>query len=215
MLVLSNRSVSRIPRIVLFVIVSFLDKKTVIKSKLDSTAVEKEIIANSIDEKDIDSIDPLIRTGLDEDPECDPISENSVGGCAVRQQLVIYTAGTLHIVVVVVSIVGLFLGFIAGYLFSQKFHSHSQYPEAPFIEQHNHLERCVVRSDVVELFTFLVCRLSANQTGYLTPRANKAVNLVVNVASSTPPPKKDNLDVGKDLNIASDGTLQKIKKTYI
>jgi semaphorin 6 len=174
------------------------DKKTVIKSKLDSTAVEKEIIANSIDEKDIDSIDPLIRTGLDEDPECDPISENSVGGCAVRQQLVIYTAGTLHIVVVVVSIVGLFLGFIAGYLFSQKFHSHSQYPEAPFIEQHNHLER-----------------LSANQTGYLTPRANKAVNLVVNVASSTPPPKKDNLDVGKDLNIASDGTLQKIKKTYI
>jgi hypothetical protein len=187
----------------------------VIKSKLDSTAVEKEIIANSIDEKDIDSIDPLIRTGLDEDPECDPISENSVGGCAVRQQLVIYTAGTLHIVVVVVSIVGLFLGFIAGYLFSQKFHSHSQYPEAPFIEQHNHLERCVVRSDVVELFTFLVCRLSANQTGYLTPRANKAVNLVVNVASSTPPPKKDNLDVGKDLNIASDGTLQKIKKTYI
>ncbi|EFA11605.1 semaphorin-1a [Tribolium castaneum] len=171
------------------------DKKTVIKNK--PSEVENEI-TNSIDEKDLDSSDPLIKTGLDDDSDCDPVSENSIGGCAVRQQLVIYTAGTLHIVVVVVSIVGLFLGFIAGYLFSQKFHSHSQYPEAPFIEQHNHLER-----------------LSANQTGYLTPRANKAVNLVVNVSSSTPPPKKDNLDVSKDLNIASDGTLQKIKKTYI
>ncbi|RZB39945.1 semaphorin-1a [Asbolus verrucosus] len=173
------------------------DKKTVIKNKKDNTAIEKEIIANSIDEEGTDSTDPLVRTGLD-DPECDPVSENSVGGCAVRQQLVIYTAGTLHIVVVVVSIVGLFLGFIAGYLFSQKFHSSTQYPEAPFIEQHNHLER-----------------LGANQTGYLTPRANKAVNLVVNVSGSSPPPKKDNLEVGKDLNISSDGTLQKIKKTYI
>lgn len=191
----------------------FLDKKTVIKNKVDAE-VDKEIITNSIDEKDIDSSDPLIRTGLDDDSDCDPVSENSIGGCAVRQQLVIYTAGTLHIVVVVVSIVGLFLGFIAGYLFSQKFHSHSQYPEAPFIEQHNHLERLVLCPFDDSFYRFLY-RLSANQTGYLTPRANKAVNLVVNVSSSSPPPKKDNLDVSKDLNIASDGTLQKIKKTYI
>lgn len=109
-----------------------------IKSKSDAEE-KKEIQTNSLDDKDLDSTDPVIRT--DEDPECDPLDENSIGGCAVRQQLVIYTAGTLHIVVVVVSIVGLLLGFIAGYLFSQKFHSHSQYPEAPFIEQHNHLER--------------------------------------------------------------------------
>lgn len=46
----------------------------------------------------------------------------------------------------------------------------------------------------------------------LTPRANKSVNLNV---PQNPPPKKDNLDISKDLNIASDGTLQKIKKTYI
>lgn len=61
------------------------------------------------------------------------------------------------------------------------------------------------------------CRLG-NQNDFLTPRAKtKAVNLEVNVPPkpNPPPPKKDNLDASKDLNISCDGTLQKIKKTYI
>lgn len=62
---------------------------------------------------------------------------------------------------------------------------------------------------------FLIFRLSGNPNGFLTPRANKTVNLVVNVPPASPPLKKDNLESSKDLNITSDGTLQKIKKTYI
>lgn len=58
-------------------------------------------------------------------------------------------------------------------------------------------------------------RLSANPSGFLTPRPNKDVNLVINGPSNTPPPKKDNLETSKDMNIASDETLKKIKKTYI
>lgn len=65
----------------------------------------------------------------------------------------------------------------------------------------------------INVFFTFDFRLSANQNGFLTPRANKDVNLV-NVPAN-PPPKKDNLDISKDFNIASDGTLQKIKKTYI
>lgn len=119
---------------------NFADKNTVPTSNTGDVVIEKEIIANSIDEQGDDSADSLVRTGLD-DPECDSENDNSVGGCAVRQQLVIYTAGTLHIVVIVVSILGLFFGFIAGYWFSRRKHSSSPYPDAPYIEQHNHLDR--------------------------------------------------------------------------
>lgn len=58
-------------------------------------------------------------------------------------------------------------------------------------------------------------RFRRNPTNFLAPRPNKSVNLNVHV-NIPPPPKKDNLETSKDLNIASDGTLQKkIKKTYI
>lgn len=43
----------------------------------------------------------------------------------------------------------------------------------------------------------------------------KTVNLDLNVSSDSLQPKKDNLETPKNLNIANEGTLQKIKKTYI
>lgn len=57
-------------------------------------------------------------------------------------------------------------------------------------------------------------RLNGNQNSFLTPKANKTVNLV-NVSVEQFPPKKDNLGSTKNLNITNEGTLQKIKKTYI
>ncbi|KAL3289353.1 hypothetical protein HHI36_022789 [Cryptolaemus montrouzieri] len=121
---------------------------------------------------------------------------NDIDRCAVKQKI----AGepqTLHLIIVAACIGALIVGFLSGFFFSKRFRSSGPYHDAPFFEQHNHLER-----------------LNGNQT-FSAPRPNKTVNLVLNVRSPTPPLKKDNLDVTKDLNIASDGTLQKIKKTYI
>lgn len=103
----------------------------------DST--EKSVIGNSVVESDI--TDPLIKP---ENSDCNgdgDVNTNSIGGCAVRQRLVIYTAETLHLVVFGASLAGLLLGFVAGYLVSRRFHSPPPYPDAPFIEQHNRLER--------------------------------------------------------------------------
>ncbi|GJQ66987.1 hypothetical protein Trydic_g21919 [Trypoxylus dichotomus] len=120
--------------------------------------------------------------------ECEEAVESNEipTGCAVQQRLVI--AGTLHFVLFIACSLCLVFGFVIGYFISKRFQTQPQYPNSPFIEQHNHLDRLP------------------------PPRANKSVNLNV---PQNPPPKKDNLDVSKDLNIASDGTLQKIKKTYI
>ncbi|CAH1153239.1 unnamed protein product [Phaedon cochleariae] len=102
----------------------------------------------------------------------------------------------LHMIVGGAIVGGLVFGFVCGYLVSRRFHAH---PNAPsFIEQRNHLDR-----------------LNVNQNSFLTPRP-KTVNLdVLNVSAETLPPKKDNLDSLKNLNITNEGTLQKIKKTYI
>ncbi|XP_065165255.1 semaphorin-1A-like isoform X2 [Atheta coriaria] len=168
-----------------------------------STAPDSEekknpkIITNDID-KEIEStiqetkqIDPLL--AVNDLNDC----ENEVDGhinCAVKQRLVIYTAETLQMWVLGAAILCLLMGFISGYVFSRKFHPQQDFT-APFIEQHNQLE--------------------GNPTNFLAPRPNKSVNLNVHV-NIPPPPKKDNLETSKDLNIASDGTLQKkIKKTYI
>lgn len=59
----------------------------------------------------------------------------------VKERLVIYTAETLHVVVIASSIAALAIGFVAGYLFSRRFHQQPQFAETPFIEQHNHLNR--------------------------------------------------------------------------
>ncbi|KAF5281101.1 hypothetical protein FQR65_LT02967 [Abscondita terminalis] len=172
---------------------STTDNKTVPLKEYDNNHLDIEINF----EKKLEDINENGLKISNEDCDCENgLTENRITGCAVGQQLVVYTASTLHAVVVCASIVALIIGFVAGFLFSRRFHSHSHYPDAPFIEQHNHLDR-----------------LSGNPNGFLTPRANKTVNLAVNVPPS-PPPKKDNLET-KDLNIASDGTLQKIKKTYI
>lgn len=106
--------------------------------KIDDST-EKSIIGNSVVESDV--TDPLIKPeGNDCNGDGD-VNTNSIGGCAVRQRLVIYTAETLHLVVFGACSAGLLLGFIAGYLVSRRFHSPPPYPDAPFIEQHNRLER--------------------------------------------------------------------------
>lgn len=138
---------------------------------------------------------------------------------AVPRQLVIYSADTLKLFVIICSVVTLVVGFTAGFFISRRMAANGAvgqhgpcgpptgagngavglpvYP-TPFIEQqHNQLDRLG----------------SGNQSNFMqNVRANKVVNVTQN---SSPPPKKDNLDASKDLNIASDGTLQKIKKTYI
>lgn len=90
---------------------------------------------------EISASDPLLKTS-DGDGGCDDsTATNQITGCAIQQRLVIYTAETLHIVVVGASLAGLLLGFVAGYLFSRRFHPSTHYPDVPFIEQHNHLDR--------------------------------------------------------------------------
>lgn len=107
-----------------------------------------------------------------------------------------FTSGTLWWGIVIAAMIGLFVGFAGGYCVSRKFYM--QYNNAPFIEQHNHLDR-----------------LNVNQNSFLA-RPTKTVNLdVLNVSSDTLQPKKDNLGSLKNLNITNEGTLQKIKKTYI
>lgn len=100
---------------------------------------EKSISENNVEESD--ATDPLIKPESNNCNNDGDVNTNNINGCAVRQRLVIYTAETLHLVVFGVSLAGLLLGFIAGYLVSRRFHSPPPYPDAPFIEQHNHLER--------------------------------------------------------------------------
>ncbi|KAK9890331.1 hypothetical protein WA026_010429 [Henosepilachna vigintioctopunctata] len=155
------------------------------------TASDKEIETPSIPNNDKD-LYPSVSLSDEDVPDC----TNDIEGCAIKQKI----AGeprTLHLIIVAACIGALIVGFLSGFFFSRRFRSPVPYHDAPFFEQHNHLER-----------------LNGNQA-FLTPRPNKTVNLVHNVRSPSPPLKKDNLDVGKDLNIANDGTLQKIKKTYI
>ena len=59
--------------------------------------------------------------------------------CSVQQRLVI--AETLHIVVFIACSLCLIVGFVAGFWISRRFQSNVQYPDTPFIEQHNHLNR--------------------------------------------------------------------------
>lgn len=54
-----------------------------------------------------------------------------------------FTSGTLWWGIVVAAMIGLFVGFVGGYCVSRKFYM--QYPNTPFIEQHNHLDRSVLK----------------------------------------------------------------------
>ncbi|XP_017786065.1 PREDICTED: semaphorin-1A-like [Nicrophorus vespilloides] len=158
----------------------------------------KIIVPNDIDNDIGSEIEEDDDDDSQDDPsvgeECEDSDDGNNINCAVKQKLVIYTAETLQISVIVAAVVSLLLGFIVGYIFSRRFHPPSQYPDTPFIEQRNHLEG-----------------LSGTQSNFLS--RPKTINHVIN--SLPPPPKKDNLDASKDHNIANDGTLQKIKKTYI
>ncbi|KAK4871772.1 hypothetical protein RN001_015896 [Aquatica leii] len=116
-----------------------IDKKKVSPKLFDNNDLSNEIVFE-------DKVYDDVSKSSNEDVECeDGLTGNRITGCAVRQHLVIYTAKTLHIIVVSASLVALFIGFIAGYLFSRRFHPHSHYPNAPFIEQHNHLDRQIKR----------------------------------------------------------------------
>ncbi|KAJ8914769.1 hypothetical protein NQ315_013272, partial [Exocentrus adspersus] len=138
--------------------------------------------------------DPLLRLDVDSS-DCNEVDGEKIAGCASQSKLTLYTSEYLHIIVAVASLAGLFVGFLCGYLVSRRFHVHAQYPNPPFIEQHNHLDR-----------------LTVNQNSFLAPRT-KTVNLdVLNVSTDSLPPKKDNLGSMKNLNITNEGTLQKNKE---
>lgn len=100
---------------------------------------QKTVIGTNVEDNDITN--PSIQIDSENNDCENDINSNEVGGCAVHQKLVIYTAETLRLVVFGACVVGLLLGFLAGYLVSRKLNSSSQYPGAPFIEQHNHLDR--------------------------------------------------------------------------
>lgn len=100
----------------------------------------KEYDTNSIDQssnKDKESPDIL---NIDsESTDCNEV-DGKITGCASQSKLTLYTSEYLHIIVAVACLAGLFVGFLCGYLVSRRFHSHPQYPNSPFIEQHNHLD---------------------------------------------------------------------------
>lgn len=103
--------------------------------------------SNEIDEK-IGNVDLVKNTLLDPivpsvSIDCNEVDNNDVAtGCSsIQNRMGLYTSEYLHIIVTVASLVALAFGFVCGYLVSQRFHSQPQYPNAPFIEQHNHLDR--------------------------------------------------------------------------
>lgn len=101
----------------------------------------KEYDTNTIDQSsDEDKQSPDILTLDSESTDCNEV-DGKISGCASQSKLTLYTSEYLHIIVAVASLAGLFVGFLCGYLVSRRFHSHPQYPNSPFIEQHNHLDR--------------------------------------------------------------------------
>ncbi|XP_044742054.1 semaphorin-1A-like [Chrysoperla carnea] len=125
------------------------------------------------------------------------------------QSLVIYKAETFQIVLISASFIALIVGFIAGFMFSRRFHPVPSLVDTSVTEQHNHLNR----------FTSPHLN-STNRSSFLHPRANKATNLACNIPPNKNLIKKDNnLDASKELNNSIESidknTLQKVKKTYI
>lgn len=88
----------------------------------------------------MDKIPDVILKAKDKETLCND-NESNANSCAVQQRLFIYTSETFHLVVICACLVALIVGFVIGYLFSRRFHSNPQYPEAPIIEQRNHLDR--------------------------------------------------------------------------
>lgn len=107
-----------------------------------------------------------------------------------------YSVQTLGIAVALAVLAALFVGFVAGFLFSRRCRS-DEYADMPFPDQRHQLNRLTDSS------------LNPDSSAYLAPCANnKAINLVLNV-----PPKNAN---GKNANSSAENKpIQKVKKTYI
>ncbi|CAH1121167.1 unnamed protein product [Ceutorhynchus assimilis] len=153
------------------------------KKEIDDT-----ITSNSIDEEPSSSVKELslqIENRHSEPDDCsNDINADVRTGCnQIRKNE--FTTGTLWWGIIVAAMIGMFVGFVGGYCVSRKFYM--QYPNTPFIEQRNHLDR-----------------LNVNQNSFLARPKN--VNLdVLNVSSDPLPPKKDNLGSLKNLNITNEG----------
>ena len=108
----------------------------------------------------------------------------------------IYSVQTLGIAVALAVLAALFVGFVAGFLFSRRCRQ-DEYTDMPFPDQRHQLNRLTDSS------------LNPDSSAYLAPCANnKAINLVLNV-----PPKNAN---GKNANSSAENKpIQKVKKTYI
>ncbi|XP_050313585.1 semaphorin-1A-like [Anthonomus grandis grandis] len=156
------------------------------------------ISSNSIDEDDDDSDtnlnELLIQT--DDDSILDDCSDTNgdFSSACLKIKKSEFTSGTLWWGIIVAAMVGLLIGFVGGYCVSKKLYMN--FSNTSCIEQRNHIDR-----------------LNVNQNSFLARPKN--VNLdVLHMTQETLPPKKDNMGSLKNLNI-NEGTLQKIKKTYI
>ncbi|XP_077295324.1 semaphorin-1A-like [Arctopsyche grandis] len=196
-----------------------LPGRTVTHGTLDRTAKHpvQDLDKNNIEETDNNIVINLVPPNDGDETNSNTAKEkHETDSLKIkRDENTIYTAQALHITVVASCMVTLLLGFVIGYLFSRRFRHPFFSETTPFHEQHNHLNR----------LTPSETPLNANPSAYLPPRANKTINLVVNV-----PIKQDNLqhELGskdrthecKNSNESLDkdikcGTLQKVKKTYI
>ncbi|KAL1492772.1 hypothetical protein ABEB36_010971 [Hypothenemus hampei] len=169
------------------------------KVSTNEKAAHKETADTSVDTNSIEeepsraSKELSLQTDQLELDDCDSNDVNIRTGCSQMKKNE-FTSGTLWWGIVLAAMIGLFVGFVGGYCVSRKFYT--PYPNTPFIEQHNQLDR-----------------INGNHNSILT--RPKQVNLDMNASPDTLPPKKDNLGSQKNLNITNEGTLQKIKKTYI
>ncbi|KAF7287498.1 hypothetical protein GWI33_001459 [Rhynchophorus ferrugineus] len=166
--------------------------------KVPRKEFDDTITSNSIDEESNSNAKELtvqVENRSDFDDCSNDINADVRTGCSQIKKSE-FTSASLLWGSLLAAVVGLLVGFVAGYCVSRKYYLN--YPNPPCIEQHNHLDR-----------------LNGNQNSFLV-RPAKNVNLdVLNMSTDNLQPKKDNLGSLKNLNIANEGTLQKIKKTYI
>lgn len=101
--------------------------------------IVNKIIANTVSEDGSSDFDGKIDEGKGDCGNGDIDSNEIPTGCAIQQKLVI--PRTLHIVLFIACSLCLVFGFVAGYFISKRFQPQPQYPNSPFIEQHNHLDR--------------------------------------------------------------------------
>lgn len=103
---------------------------------VNDNSIDEERPSPSVKELSLDRDETLF-----ESYDCDNSLNGEVRvGCSQIKRTD-FNSGTLWWGIVVAAMMGLFLGFVGGYCVSKKLYL--QYPNTPFIEQHNQLDRYV------------------------------------------------------------------------